>query len=237
MKTILITGANRGIGLGFVKEYAKAGWRVLAACRHPKQAEELNVLATMRPYQTITVFELDIGDEASIKKLAQELAQETIDVLLNNAGVLVGVNNDKFGKQLGRLQQADLIESFKINSIGPLLLTQALVEPLARASNSKVININSGLGSIADNVEGGMYGYRASKSALNAFTKNLALELREKNIIVISLAPGWVKTDMGGQNAELTVEESVSKMQALISELGMVDTGKFFDYTGDEREW
>lgn len=237
MNTILITGANRGIGLGLVKEYAQAGWQVLAACRHPESADELNALAVKKPYNRIKILKLDVSDENGIKQLGHELAEVTIDILINNAGILMDPRDGQFRKQIGKLQQTTLIENFKINAVGPLLLTQALIESLSKSSKPLVINISSSLGSIGNNVEGGVYGYRASKAALNAFMKNLAIELLDRNITVVALNPGWVKTDMGGKNAEITVEESVSKMHKLISEFGIVDTGKFFNYTGDEIEW
>ncbi|HVY53516.1 MAG TPA: SDR family oxidoreductase [Gammaproteobacteria bacterium] len=236
MKTVLITGANRGLGLGLVKEFLQDGWRVYAACRHPDQAQELKQLTNAYDAQ-LNLLKLDVREEQDIHQLAKDFADISLDILINNAGVMVDPHDRSFSSQIGDVKAYYLMESFKVNATGPLLLTQALLPSLIKSTNPIVVNMSSNLGSISHNHVGGVYGYRASKAALNAISKNMAVELKEKNIAVVALHPGWVKTDMGGPAATLTLAESVKPMQQLISNISMKDSGKFLDYKGEELEW
>lgn len=238
MKTILITGANRGIGLELTEQYLKDGWQVLACCRDPQKANELMQLEKNASDQ-LKIFELDVSDEKSIQKLSEKLANEKIDILFNNAGILADPRptTEFFQQQIGSVTQQMLMESFKINTAGPLLLAQALLKQVERSDLKIIVNMSSTLGSITLNEDGCYYAYRISKVALNAVTKNLAVELRDKKIIIISMHPGWVITDMGGENAEITTEQSAVGMKHVLANLTLKDSGEFFRYSGEKMPW
>lgn len=224
--TILITGASRGLGLEFVRQYATDGDRVIAACRHPESATGLR--AIKGDIRTVT---LDIGDAGSVRALAETLGSEPIDVLINNAGV--------YGKAqtLGKMDYAAWEDVFRINTIGPTQLTDTLVPNLTAGKRKLVVCITSLMGSIADNTSGGYYAYRSSKAGLNAVVKSLSIDLKPRGIAAVVLHPGWVKTDMGGANAPLEPKESVGGMRSVIAKLGLKDSGRFFDYHGKELPW
>jgi NAD(P)-dependent dehydrogenase (short-subunit alcohol dehydrogenase family) len=228
--SVLITGANRGIGLEWSRQYAAAGWRVFASCRHPEAADELHELARRHP--RLTVHTLDVTRPESLAALRAELQDETIDVLVNNAGIYL----EKYvhGESL---RYADWIETFTVNTLGPMRTTEALLEPLARSTRRLVVNMSSHMGSIAEIAVPGDYYYRSSKAALNAAMKGLSLSLREHGIGVLLLHPGWVKTRMGGEDAPLSPAESVAAMRALVDRFGMDMNGRFFRYDGSEIPW
>jgi NAD(P)-dependent dehydrogenase (short-subunit alcohol dehydrogenase family) len=232
MKTTLITGANRGIGLELAKEYAADGWRVLACCRHPEQAEALHGLVARQPGQ-IHIERLDVTDLAQIENLAQTLAGESIDLLINNAGVYP----DADSKGFGHTDYAEWIEAFRVNTMASLKMAESFVEQVARSGMKTMITISSKMGSIADNTSGGSYLYRSSKVAANMVIKSLALDLGQRGITAAVFNPGWVKTDMGGPNAVISVEQSVSGMRQVIGKLTLADSGKFLNYNGQEIPW
>jgi NAD(P)-dependent dehydrogenase (short-subunit alcohol dehydrogenase family) len=220
MPTVFITGANRGIGLAFAKSYAASGWRVLAACREPKNADTLKAVKG-----DIAILALDVTDADQLAALSKTLKDETIDILINNAGVAGDESTEGW------------LRTLHINSIAPIRVTQALLPMLARSERKLVASITSGMGSIADNTSGGSYAYRSSKAALNAAMKSLSVDLVKRGVSVIVLNPGWVKTDMGGAGARLTAADSVARMRKLIDSSGLVHSGKFFNYDGTEYPW
>ncbi|HZW25346.1 MAG TPA: SDR family oxidoreductase [Gallionella sp.] len=232
MKTLLITGANRGIGLEFCKQYAADGWRVLACCREPRKADALNELAARHPGR-IELHALDVTDHAQIEKLAHTLSDEAIDLLINNAGVYPMADRQGFG----HTDYAEWMAAFNINAIAPLKMVEAFVRQIARSELKLIVTLTSKMGSMADNTSGGSYLYRSSKAAANMVVKSLAVDLKGQGIASVAFNPGWVKTDMGGPNAMIPVEQSVSDMRKVIAGLTLADTGKFIDRDGREIPW
>ena len=232
MYTVLITGANRGIGLEFARQYAADGWRVLACCRHPEKAEALDKLATEHP-DSVLVHALDVADLEQIESLATLLANESIDVLINNAGYYP----DSDSKGFGHIDCDEWAQAFKVNTMAPLKMAEAFVSNVARSEFKIIATLSSKMGSVADNTSGGSYQYRSSKAAVNMVNKNLSLDLKDQGIATVVLHPGWVQTDMGGPNALITVEQSVSGLRQVIGQLTQADSGKFFAYDGQEIPW
>ena len=232
MKTLLITGASRGIGLEFCTQYAAEGWRVLACCRDPGKADALSKLAAQYPEQ-IKLYALDVTNQAQIEQLAQSLADETIDLLINNAGVFP--SSDKRG--FGHTDYAEWMAAFNINTMAPLKMAEAFVNQIARSKLKRIVTITSQMGSIDDNTSGGSYLYRSSKAAANMVVKSLAVDLKEQGITSVAFNPGWVKTDMGGPNAMIPVEQSVADMRNVIAGLTLADTGKFIGNDGVVIPW
>jgi NAD(P)-dependent dehydrogenase (short-subunit alcohol dehydrogenase family) len=228
---ILITGTNRGIGLEMVRYSMERGWRVFACCRNPQQAESLLKLAKLAP-ERISVHIADMDELATLQALAYELRNESIDILINNAGVY-GSDRNSFGN----VDIAGWQRTFKINSIAPLKLAEALCEQVARSDKKTIACLSSKMGSMTDNGSGGSYIYRSSKAALNAVVKSMSIDLRPQEIKVVALHPGWVKTDMGGPNAEISTQESVSRMFEHLLSLTMADSGRFIDIDGSDIPW
>ncbi len=226
----MITGANRGIGLEFSRQYAADGWRVFACTRHPERSDALNTLATGYPEQ-ITVHALDVGDPTQIEKLARSLATESIDLLLNNAGIYTSCHKDD------NMDYEAWNHAFLVNTMAPLKMAQAFSSQIARGRQKTIVTISSKMGSIADNSGGGSYIYRSSKAAVNMVVKSLAIDLKPAGITAVVLHPGWVKTDMGGPNALISAAQSVSGMRRVISQLTLADSGKFIAYDGQTVPW
>lgn len=232
MNTVLITGANRGIGLEFARQYAEDGWQVLACCRHPDTADALNKLAAHYP-ELIKIYPLDMADHAQIERLAQTLTNESIDLLINNAGIYPASDASGFG----HTNYAEWMTAFSINTMAPLKMAEAFAQHIARSKQKTMVTLTSLMGSIADNGSGGNYLYRSSKAAANMVVKSLAVDLSQKGITSVSFHPGWVKTDMGGPNAMISATKSVSGMRKVISNLTLADSGKFLDYDGNVLPW
>ncbi len=231
----LVTGANRGIGLAFVRQLLARGDRVIATCRQPGKATALNTLAGEYPGR-LHVLPLEVGQDKSRAELARELALvwdgddgARIDLLVNNAGVLHS------GERFGELSQATLEDTLRINVAGPLLLTQALAPRLA--DGGVVANLSSDLGSIAGVADFRHPSYCISKAALNMATAQLAQALKPRGIRVVALHPGWVQTDMGGDGAQIPVETSVDGLLATIDALGPDDSGAYRDWRGRTMAW
>ena len=230
MPTLLITGANRGIGLELTRRYAAAGWTVIATCRDPQQAVALKAVPG------VTVEALEVTDWAAVDALAQTYAGTAIDLLLNNAGI--------YGNRDGALSVSNFdtyLKVLEVNSVAPMKVALAFLPHLKAARNrsgggAKIATISSRMGSIQLG-GGASYAYRASKAAINAGMHNLALDLKSSGITAIVLHPGWVKTDMGGPGADITVETSAAGLQKTIDGATLKDTGKFFNYDGSEIPW
>ncbi len=232
MHTVLITGANRGIGLEFCRQYAAEGWRVLACSRDPDRADALAGLAALYP-GLIALHTLDVADHARIGRLAQELGSESIDLLINNAGIYP----DSDTRGFGHTDYEEWLQAFRINTMAPLKMAEAFAPHLARGKQKIIVAITSKMGSIADNAGGGSYLYRSSKAALNMVVKSLAIDLKPGGIIAVVFHPGWVQTDMGGPDAMISAAQSVSGMRQMIGRLASADSGKFFGYDGQEILW
>jgi len=225
---ILITGASRGIGLEFARQYLDRGDTVLAAARDP-QAEPLQALRRRHP-DRLRCHVLDVTRDDQAQALAAAVSAP-LDILINNAAVM-----DE-PADLQHLDLADLAQVFAVDALGPLRVTRALLGPLRRGHGKRVVHLSSGLGSISDNTSGGYYGYRMAKAALNMASRCLAHELRPQGILSTVLSPGWVQTDMGGQGAPLRVEESVAGLVRVIDKLTLADSGGFFHYDGSTFPW
>lgn len=231
MPTLLITGANRGLGLEFVKQYAAAGWRVLACCRAPATAEALQALADAS-HGRVTLHALDVADFSAIGALAQQLRGTPIDLIINNAGVYP----DRHGG-FGRTDYDAWAHAFRVNTMAPLKMAEALIGNLELGTGKTIAAVSSKMGSVADNTSGGGYLYRSSKAALNIVVKSLSLDLAARGIRAVVLHPGWVQTDMGGPNALITAETSVAGMRGVIERLTAADSGRFIGYDGKEVPW
>ncbi|EGZ12880.1 hypothetical protein PHYSODRAFT_354920 [Phytophthora sojae] len=246
-KTVLVTGATRGLGLTFAQYYTKAGWKVIGTARNVDKANDLKALSPFK------ILQLDTSDEASIITMAKQLNGVPIDLLINNAGILepgsyASVSKDSF------------MRHFEINSVGPFLTTRALHANLKLAADANglaiVASVTSLLGSIQANLDGALgrplqkvyydnhklpngeiYSYRASKAALNMINANLAMNLQEDKIVAVVLQPGYVKTDLTQHNGVVLPEDSIAGMANVISGLTLDDTAKFFDFQGPELPW
>ena len=227
MATVLITGASRGLGLEFCRQYAAEGWQVLACCRNPETAGKLTGIPHGR------VFPLDVSDFAQIGKLAAELQDTAIDILINNAGVY----GDSPRRSFGQLDYAAWTQTLTINTQAPVKMAEAFLPHLQRGDKKMLVSISSQMGSIADNGSGGSIVYRTSKAALNAAMKSIAIDLAEQGIGVLVLHPGWVKTDMGGPNALIDAQKSVAGMRQVIARFTLDQSGGFLKYDGSSLPW
>jgi NAD(P)-dependent dehydrogenase (short-subunit alcohol dehydrogenase family) len=225
MPTALITGANRGIGLEFVRQYAGDGWRVHACCRTPGKARELASVAG-----DIAVHRLDVRSTDQLRLLKEALGREPIDVLINNAGIM-GAE-----AAIGRIDEDEWLEAYRVNAIAPLRIADALAASVARSETRVMAFITSGLASLAQADDGSLV-YRMSKAALNMGVRVLAASLAPRGITCVVLAPGWVKTDMGGASAPVDPRTSIRGMRRLIDGLTRADTGGYYDYRGKVVPW
>lgn len=218
--TVLITGANRGVGLALAEHYHQAGWRVIGVCRQGSDA--------LKTVAERVIEGIDVTQPEDVKRLAQELAGETLGVLINNAGLLRD-------ESLGEIDFDTIREQMEINAYAPLRVCEALLSNLAEGS--KMANVTSRMGSIADNDSGGRYGYRASKAALNAFGKSLAMDLKPKGIAVAQLHPGFVQTRMVNFGGLISPEEAARGIAARIEALTLNTTGGFWHSNGEPLPW
>jgi NAD(P)-dependent dehydrogenase (short-subunit alcohol dehydrogenase family) len=223
-RTVLITGANRGIGLELARQYSADGWQVIGTARRPDAAIELRDLGAQ-------VVQLDVTDQESVERLAEELGDASIDMLINNAGIL------PMARTISDVNFDDFNRAIAVNTVGPIRVTQALLANLRAGTGRTVINISSNLGSIAENTGGGFYGYRESKAALNMFTKSLSAELKADGFTCVVMHPGWVQTDMGGSSAPVTVQQSANGIRAVIANLTPADTGTYWTFEGEQMPW
>jgi NAD(P)-dependent dehydrogenase (short-subunit alcohol dehydrogenase family) len=223
MPTVLITGAGRGLGLEFARQYAADGWRVHACARRPDAAAGLKGEVVTHP--------LDVCDGGQIAALQKALPDEAIDLLINNAGI--------YGPRVPSIAEtsdADWLEVFHVNSVAPLRVASALAENVAKSRLKLMVFITSQMGSIA-RMAPGAQPYRMSKAALNAGVRGLSLELAGRGITSVVFHPGWVRTDMGGSGAALEPATSITNMRAVIARLKASDNGRFLNYDGAEIPW
>ncbi|BBM87751.1 SDR family oxidoreductase [Candidatus Uabimicrobium amorphum] len=219
---ILITGANRGLGLEFVQQYAENSQnRIFACSRNPQTLEKENV----------STHKLDVTATEDIDNLKQQMGETSIDILIHNAGVY----GSKSG--FGSIDVDSWIHTLKVNTIAPIKLSEALIDNVAASDKKTIVIVTSKMGSISDNTSGGSYVYRSSKSAVNMAGVSMSRDLKEKGITVLLLHPGWVETDMGGPNALLKPKESIEGMRKVIREATINDSGTFFAYDGQKINW
>ena len=229
--TVLITGANRGIGLEFARQYLLEGWRVIAACRAPEHAQQLHQLASGCA-GCLNTLALDVSVAPSIAQAAEKLDGVPIDLLLNCAGIMGGAR-----QSLGKIDYADWARVLEVNTLGPVRVLEAFRTHLERSARRVAVTLTSAMGSIAENTSGGWVAYRTSKAALNMAMKCAALDLAARRIVCVVMHPGWVRTDMGGAQAPLSPSESVAAMRRIIGALGSADSGKFLNYDGGNHPW
>jgi len=239
MPSILVTGANRGLGLELVRQQAEAGWQVHACCRDPGKATKLLEIAARHP-GNVAVRTLAVAEGASIKALARELKSEPLDVLLNNAGTY-GFKTfaDKDGmpaQAFGTMNYASWQYALSINTMAPLRMIEALVDSVAVSDQKKIFVMSSSLGSI-EQAQGGHLAYGSSKAAVNFVVRSLALELKERGITVMCLHPGWARTDMGGRQAPVDPRDSVSGLINVIAHASLATTGTWVAYDGTTIPW
>jgi len=227
-----ITGANRGIGLEYVRQLAARGDRVFASCRRPDEATALDELKVDYG-DLVSIIALEVTEPSSIAASYAAVSEQTdaLDLLINNAAI----GNADGG--LGNFDVEGMKSMLNVNAIAPMLVVEQFLPLLKAGDHPKIVNISSGAGSIGGRNSLRPYSYGASKAALNFYTRNLSFDVKDAGMIAIALNPGWVRTDMGGPNADISVEESVSKGLGVIDGLTLDDSGKFFDYTGESIVW
>ncbi|WP_299014292.1 SDR family oxidoreductase [uncultured Photobacterium sp.] len=229
-KNVLITGANRGVGLALVNAYLDAGWNVYTCCRHPEKALELQ--QRQNETETLTLLELDVTNHQAIAALSKQMAGITLDLLINNAGYY-----GPKGYGFGNTDADEWRKVFEINTIAPLKLAEAFY-PQLKAENPGIIAcISSKVGSMTENTSGGGYIYRSSKAALNSVVKSLSNDLLAEGIISVALHPGWVQTEMGGPNAKISAPKSAQGVKTVIDNLTTEQSGGFYNYDGSVILW
>ncbi len=223
--TVLITGVNRGIGLELARRYAGDGWHVLACCRNPEQAGALKELGA-------EVHALDVSDQGSIDTLKRGLGDRPIDVLINNAGV-GGGDRQSFGD----IDYTEWERTLEVNTFGPYRVIMAFLDNVRAGSGKRIANVSSQMGSITQYSGGDEYIYRSSKTALNMVVHNLAIDLADTGVIFLTLHPGWVRTDMGGEEAPVLPADSAEGLARVINTAKTADSGGFYDYQGNNLPW
>jgi NAD(P)-dependent dehydrogenase (short-subunit alcohol dehydrogenase family) len=238
MQRIFITGAGRGIGLELTRQYLQRGDRVLAGCRSPERAPALSALLEQHGGR-LSVIPLEVTDTNSIVEAVRHASREVdgLDVLINNAAINPGDGHTMGPDGQPLLDASRTGEILHVNSVAPVVVAQSFLALLRAGANPRVVNISSGAGSLTGKTGGGDYSYAASKTALNMFTRVLAGNLRGEGVTAVMIGPGWVKTDMGGPNADLEPSESARGLLAVIDRLTLSDSGRFLRYDGSEAPW
>ena len=229
MKTLVITGANRGIGLELVKQYLQEGWQVIAGCRAPESAPDLNAL---NETGSLMVMPLDVANATSRESFCRAIGGMPVHLFINNAGVYGPKHS-----ALGNIDESVWMDVLRVNSVAPLKMVELLQQNLVAAGNATIAVLSSKMGSMGDNGSGGSYIYRSSKAAINAVVKSLSVDLADDKIKVVALHPGWVQTDMGGPNALINVQTSVSGLKRVINNLTDQQSGSFMSYDGTLIPW
>lgn len=228
--TVLITGCNRGIGLEMTRQFAADGWQVVATCRDTARADELRALEAQ--YPQLEVHRLDVTDYAQMAQLAGKLGDRPLDILVSNAGYY-----GPKGTLFGRVDREEWRKVLEANTIAPYMLAETFCDNVAASERRLIAVLSSKVGSIADNTSGGGYIYRSSKTAVNQVVKSLSIDLRDRGISVIALHPGWVQTDMGGPNALISAEQSVSGLRKVMLGADLELSGHFINYDGTGIPW
>ena len=226
---VLVTGANRGIGLELARQLLSRGDKVDAAVRDPDRAAQLRALA---PTTRLRIHRCDVADGASVAALARTLGDTALDVLINNAGVWGGER-----QRVGDMDFAEAMRTYEVNALGALRVSLAVLPHLRRGAGKKILSITSGMGSIDDNKSGGYLAYRMAKAALNMMAKTLAVDLRGDGIASAVINPGWVKTDMGGAGAPTAVGDSARGILAQLDALTLETSGQFLNWRGGTYAW
>ena len=227
MPTVFITGANRGLGFEFAKQYAANGWRVIAACRDPAKAEALSAVEG-----DVQVETMDVDDDASVASLSDKLKDEAIDLLINNAGIYGPKHlsaEDMDYEAWGRV--------LRTNTMSPFRVTMAFLQQVRNSDQKIIATLSSKMGSLNENQDGGEYIYRSSKAALNAALKGLSYDLADAGIRIMLMHPGWARTDMGGPSAPLLPADGVAGLRKVLAGIKDGETGVFYDYNGGELAW
>lgn len=228
METVLITGANRGIGLELAKRFLAAGHKVIATCRNPERSTELCVLAETAELE---IHQLEVTNSESVERFSGAINHQSIDVLINNAGIMGGKH-----QSIDDMDFSAWSEAFEVNTLAPFRLITAMRENLQQSIRPRAVTISSQMGSLSRKSKGS-YAYRSSKAAVNKVMQVLSLELEVDGIVVCPVHPGWVRTEMGGEAADISVEESAAGLFKLIDSLTMDQTGRFWTWEGKEHPW
>lgn len=228
MPRVLITGANRGIGNGLVAEFLSHGWHVIGCCRQPAS----DCFGHCQNTDKLRIVELDVTNQHQINELAKSCENKPIDILLNVAGIY-----GPSGLRFGNTPVDAWLEVFKINSIAPLKLAEALIEPVCCSQLKMIVAISSEMASMETNQFGNAYLYRSSKAALNSVIKSLSIDLQDKGVKSLAIHPGWVKTDMGGVDAEISAQQSAAGIFKILSQPKSLKSGGFYDFQGNELPW
>jgi NAD(P)-dependent dehydrogenase (short-subunit alcohol dehydrogenase family) len=238
MQRVLITGANRGLGLEFARQYLERGARVFAGCRRPAEARQLQTLQAAQP-QHLSVVLLDVADPKSIQAAHATVRSqvEGLDVLINNAGIYSSRGSDEPLERLGKLTFEEALTVLRVNAVAPLIVAQQYLDLLRAGHDAKIVSISSGYGSVSANTGGFPYYYSASKAALNMFMRSLAADAKRWGVTTVLLDPGWVSTDMGGPNASMTPKQSVRRMIHVIDTLTPQHNARFISWEGADQAW
>ena len=235
MPTVLVTGAARGLGREFVRQYAAAGWQVIACARDPDAARDL-----ASGSGSVSVRRLDLLEPATIAALAAALAGTALDVLLNNAGTMGSQSFAEQGlgaQRFGHSDYADWEQILRVNVFGPMRMAEAFVEHVAASERRIIATLTSMVGSIGTNRAGGLYAYRSSKAAVNAVMKSMSIDLAGRGIIATPIHPGWAKTEMGGPQAPVDPVDAVAGVRRVIDGLTPERAGRFWQFDGTELPW
>lgn len=232
-RRIILTGASRGLGLEFTRSWLAAGHHVVALARSASTSDGLAKLAADHG-DALHRLDMTVADEQSVVRTCEQIGEtwDAADLLLNNAGIY-----KHKGDTLADLDLDDCLESIKVNTLGPIRMARALRPLLRKGNQPRIINMTSLMGSLADNSSGGSWGYRMSKTALNMASRNMAHELASDGIIAVVIHPGWVRTDMGGVGAPLTIEEAVASMTRAMDNFTIAQAGGFYDRNGEPLPW
>jgi NAD(P)-dependent dehydrogenase (short-subunit alcohol dehydrogenase family) len=230
MPTLFITGANRGIGLALTQQYLEADWQVVATCRNPDNADELNQLAA--DFDSLSIKPLEVTQASAIDSLVTSLDGRPVDILINNAGVY-GQSNSYFGNT----NTEQWLDALNTNTIAPIKIMEALVDNIAASEKRIIASMSSKMGSMDDNGSGGSYVYRSTKAALNAVMVSAAHDLKPRGITTVILHPGWVRTDMGGPNGEISTAESAAHLRNILAKVSLENAGDFYDIDGSIIPW
>ncbi len=236
MTTVLITGANRGLGLEFVRQYQDKGMTIHACCRNPGEANELNNLANNSGGST-QVHRMEVSDPSQVRAVADALKGVAIDRLINNAGILGTIIDQPGNSAFGSLDYIAWEETLRVNVLAPFRVCEAFVEHVAESDEKLMVFLSTHMASITELTDGGFYPYRSSKAALNLVIKGLSIDLKDRGVRTLALHPGWVKTDMGSQAGAVEIPDSIAGMQDVISDFKAPRTGEFINYDKSPIQW